>query len=342
MQFHSFLVLKIYNYRTFLFTSSKAWCKNITSYNICHFIEIWHKWMKGLIYLVGIGRTGKTQGKETMKRPQKMLVRGLALGIALSLVAATQAAMLVGNNFGGVLYDINEATGAATNPRSTGIPNLVDVAFGPDGTLYGLTTVTSDSLYKFNPTTGTPTLVGSTGLSNIFEGDLAFQPGTGVLFGVQDVPSAHRLFTIDVTTGTATIVGNVSGSPGDLSGMAFAPNGTLYMLDTSAGSLLAVNPGTGNVLSSVSLSTHLGDVAGFEFDPVTGVAYVADGHTSGTGQLYTLNLATGGLTAVGPTGATDGLAGLAFNPVTAPEPASVGLLGGAMGLLALRRRRRKL
>src|SRR5713226_8804372 len=88
------------------------------------------------------------------------------------------ADILLGNSAEGTLYDVNTSTGAATNPRSTGINSLVGTAFRADGVLFGLTTFggtpNPNALFRIDPTTGASTLVGSTGLSNIFEGDLAF------------------------------------------------------------------------------------------------------------------------------------------------------------------------
>ena len=282
----------------------------------------------------------------TVTRPRTFC--GLILaGISVAGSAAS-AQNLIGNSFDGVIYDVNQATGQATNPRNTGITNLVDIAYASDGTLYGLTafisTGTGNALYKFDPTTGVPALVGATGLTEIFEGDLAFQPGTGTLFGIQDIPSSvsYRLFTLNTTTGAAGNIVNITGVslPDDLSGMAFASDGTLYVLDTSNETLLTVNPATGAVTSSVNLSSALGNSAGLEFDPASGVLYTADGNLDGTDNLYTLNPTTGALALVGSTTLSNGLAGLTFAPVAIPEPTgALALAGVALTSLLARRRR---
>ena len=79
------------------------------------------------------------------------------------------------------------------------------------------------------------------------------------------------------------------------------------------------------------MNVNLGPVAGLAFDPSTGFAYVVDGGDSGspgTNVLHSLNTSTGHLTAIGPLGLTNGLAGLAFVP-SIPEP-TTGLVGVAL------------
>ena len=254
--------------------------------------------------------------------------------------APSRAGSFLGNSFGGVLYDVNTSTGAVTNPRGTGLDTLVGIASRSDGALFGLTsfqgTPVPNALYQIDPVSGASTLVGSTGLTNIFEGDLAFNPVNGSLFGIENVDSASNrsLFRIDVTTGVATIVGNISAPNGDLSAMAFDASGRLFVIDTGNAMLLNVDPTTAGINSSVSLSMQLGARGGMAFDPTTGTGYVADGGNGGTNSLYTIDISTGVLTLVGPTGIPSGLAGLTFSPLATtviPEPPA-GLLAAIASL----------
>ena len=205
-----------------------------------------------------------------------------------------------------MLFDVDIATGATTNPRDTGITNLTGIAFSPSGTLFGLTSFftsgTDNALYTFDTATGAPTLVGSTGLT-LAEGDLAFDPTTGTLYGIEGLSGADRtLFTIDPTTGAATTIGAVGIlNVNDLSAMAFDAAGNLFIVDTAIAALLRVNKATGAVLNSVPLSAgSLGPLAGLAFDPDTGIAYFANGGGSAN-NLYTLNTTTGALTLIRPT-----------------------------------------
>jgi hypothetical protein len=282
---------------------------------------------------------------EGVRRPSRWLTAVFFLTFAFVTASATTARaapILLGNTFPGVLSDVNIATGATTNPRDTGITNLMGIAFSPTGTLFGLTALfssgTPNALYTFDTATGAPTLVGSTGLT-LAEGDLAFDPTTGTLYGYGGLSFPDRtLFTINPATGAATTIG-VLGivNTNDLSAMAFDTAGNLFILDTAVASLLRVNKATGATLGSIPLSIgSLGPLAGLAFDPVTGIAYFANGGGS-TNNLYTLDTTTGALTLIGPNA---GLAGLAFAPArtVVPEPGTLVLFG--VGLVTLMARRR--
>jgi hypothetical protein len=101
-----------------------------------------------------------------------------------------------------------------------GLDHSMDgIAFGLDGTLYGLSQSPAGTaqpfLYTINTTTGATTLVGSTGLTGNSAGGLAVDPNTGVLYAAVNT----SLYTINTTTGAATLVGNTGFS--DISGIAF-------------------------------------------------------------------------------------------------------------------------
>src|SRR6202011_1590185 len=90
----------------------------------------------------------------------------------------------------GQLFDYTQGSGAATNPRLIAAPPAIasgalvaGIDFSPSGTLYALTTAPDNSLYTVNPTTGAATSVplsGPTLPANITEGDLAFDPTSGL------------------------------------------------------------------------------------------------------------------------------------------------------------------
>ena len=64
-------------------------------------------------------------------------------------------------------------------------------------------------------------------------GDLSFQPGTGVLYGITSntFSPGGLLYTINLTTAAATFIGDAQSGAGG--GIAFAPNGTLYQTSFS-------------------------------------------------------------------------------------------------------------
>ena len=166
----------------------------------------------------------------------------------------------VGIDSAGVLYDVDIQTGATSNPRSTGIDHAIDVVYGLNGVLYTVTadeasTAIPNALYTLDPFTGHATLIGSTGLNDIHEGDLAVDPITGTLYAVTGHGSgsnANSLLTIDLQTGVASIVGQIPvGSDSDLSGLAFDAEGNLFVL---------ANPILGDVVanSTVDFSSQQG------------------------------------------------------------------------------------
>ncbi len=274
------------------------------------------------------------------------LVFSFVMIVSFLSTADAFAQSLLGNTFNGILYDIDPATGDASNPRATGMgmDSLAGIAFAPDGMLYGLTTGVgrpANSLVTINPDTGAYTPIGFTGFP-IVEGDLAFDPISDVLFGIQSVPNNRQLFSIDVATGAGTVVGDLGGlEDGDFSAMVFTPNGSLYILDSGVflgtgektpTRLLTVDKSTAAIVNSVTLSVDLGYTSGMDVNPATGTLYVADGGFGvGTDSLYTLNPTTGFMTLVGSTGLPDGLAGIAF---VIPEPTCMAIVS-LFGLVAI-------
>ena len=112
----------------------------------------------------------------------------------------------------GTFLTIDVASGLAATVGSygEGIQSAGDLAFDADGVLYALVTRTGDSstwLARINRGTGAATLVGSTGLEQVY--GLAFGPDR-VLYAVSGGSPAHRL-VLNVSTGQATLVGVYSG-----------------------------------------------------------------------------------------------------------------------------------
>ena len=252
--------------------------------------------------------------------PGRFAALSLLLAFAWTAMEASGAG-LIGADFKGNLYNVNEGTGAVSNLKSTGLGNIYGIAYSPSGTLYALGTPCNTgnclaSLYTLSPTVGVATLVGGLTFKDVLEGDLAFDPTTGSLYGLYNVAGQNEyLFSINPSTGFGANIG-VIGNPetNDPSAMAFDSAGNLWVVDTETSALLKVNKSTGTVISSVNLTiAGLGVTAGMAIDPVTGIAYLATGSGgagASTNSLYTINLSTGALTLVGPlTGASVGLFG---------------------------------
>lgn len=255
-----------------------------------------------------------------------------ALWIGCSTLSTAAGAELLAVDFDGILYDLDPLSAQVRNPRDTGIAHLNGLTRSPDGDYYGHDALI-DTLFRISELTGTATAIGWIGL-DVTEGDLDFDPTTGILYGLQTFGD-DKLFTIDVATGLGSVVGTVL-TNGDASAMAFDAQGTLYVLDTRNELLLTVDPATALAGKVVSLSRSLGATAGMDFDPETGLLYVADGGPGGTNALYTLDPFAGVLSEIGNTGLPGGLSGLAF----VPEPAT-GIFCLLIGMILPRRRRRR-
>ena len=253
----------------------------------------------------------------------------------------------VGNGSGsaaGRLLLVSQATGAGTiiaDPVTPG--GITGLALDPaSGVLFGTTMQNAgdfSSLVRIDPATGA--LLGTVGVitdgpAPMSIGDLAIHPVTGTLYGIRSngdgANLGGRLYTINKSTGAATLVGNANSGSGG--GIAFAPDGTLYQTAHNAPggsfSLNRLNPANAARLSSVPLQFYFDGLA---VRPSDGALFAA---TGGSGdQIFTINPATGAATLVGATGAgsTSDLAFAAATDALAPvvelrDPAGA-LLGSA-------------
>lgn len=114
-----------------------------------------------------------------------------------------------------VLYRLNPSTGAATAIGPQGQP-VTGLAFR-NGVLYGLGGDSTDNLLIVNRTTGNATLRGPLVTATLVDGGIDFD-GSGVLWGISDAGGTPRppsqVFTINTTTGAATVVATVTNGDG--------------------------------------------------------------------------------------------------------------------------------
>jgi hypothetical protein len=116
------------------------------------------------------------------------------------------------------LYTINLATGGMILVGTiTNSYCVLAIAFDDSGQLYGLDIIT-DSLIRIDKSNGTGTVVGSTGFDAHFFGHgMGFEPVTGVMYlaSYNNTNSTTELRTIDLSTGSSTLIGDLGGnSPG--------------------------------------------------------------------------------------------------------------------------------
>jgi len=241
----------------------------------------------------------------------------LPIVFAALAIALPASAGLLGISGDSVLYDINTSNGTPTNPRTVGNKVLM-IAMSPSGTLYGVSQGTPTDvpaggmLYTIDVTFGTPTLVDTLDQYLFVEGDIAVDPTTSILYGVD---GQGILYTISTVTAQVTTVGTVSTNNIDLSAMTFDAAGNLYMVDSFGPTLLRVNKTNGSIISSLPLDPINQEVGGLVFSP-GGTLFHAAGTTS---KLYTVNTITGNCPTLGPIPATYGIWGLTWQG----EPTSI-------------------
>jgi hypothetical protein len=247
-----------------------------------------------------------------------------------------------GNLFGvdfdsGMLFSVSPINASLTPVGFAGA-SFAEIQFAPNGILYGFTAVPTPSLYTINPTTAAVSLIGPLGSSD-FEGGLAFAPN-GSAFGTNgDNASNPQLFSLNLSTGTATVIATISGGAHDINGLAYRGDGKLVGLDRVSNSLLVIDPTTGISSLLAAVPSTVGGVGGMTV--LGGVGYY---NTAGSGasipgsnNLYSFNLFTGASTLVGSFASSISDSGLSGLAAPAPEPSSLILaVSSFVGLAAWR------
>jgi len=261
--------------------------------------------------------------------------------LCLALMAAPEA--LAGNLYGlhynsRDLYSVSELDASVTLIGNTGAA-LGGMDMSSDGFLYGIGTGSSAALYRVDPSTAETTTIGPLGLGFVFEGALVISP-EGVLYGTNgDAASNPQLFTVDIDTGAAAVVGTISGGPHDVNGLAWRSDGMLVGMDGNQNVLLAIDPATAASSVITPFTPDVGLAGGMAVLGDTGYFATGGSVVGGTNELYSFDLYTGEHTLIAGF-PEDVITGLGFSALAAvPEPASVVLLALG-GLAALSRRRR--
>ena len=111
---------------------------------------------------------------------------------------------------------------------------------------------------------------------------------------------SNDLYSFDTDTNIETFVGDL-GLNEDSTGMAFGPNGELYMFERESQSLYSVNTNTA--------ATALIGFSGISAEDFTVSADGSEGYATADGNLYSIDLVTGASTLIGAlgNGTTDGL-----------------------------------
>lgn len=115
------------------------------------------------------------------------------------------------------LYTIDMATGAPTLVGTIGTSLLINLASDGSNYLYGVG-ITDDVLYQVDPSVPSVTAIGATGQSFNYAQDMEYDFENDIMY-VAGYTTVGQLFTIDLTTGVCTLVGNFQGGS-ELTGVA--------------------------------------------------------------------------------------------------------------------------
>ncbi len=133
-------------------------------------------------------------------------------GMAFDPVTGTMYASAAGGTpITSRLYTLNTATGAATLVGPTGPGIIIDIAINAAGQAFGID-ISTDSLVAINKATGAATTIGALGIDANFAQGMAFDKAADVLYwaSYRSTPGGE-LYTVNTTTGAATLVGGLAG-----------------------------------------------------------------------------------------------------------------------------------
>ena len=135
--------------------------------------------------------------------------------------------------------------------------------------------------------------------ASFFWSGFAADPTTGVLYAsATNCTNTSRLFTINVTDGTASEIGTISNGA-CTADIAINGNGQMFGVEENGNQLISINKSTaaGTVIGVLGYNAANGQ--GLDFDEGTGILYLAALQPGPISQLRTVNTATGATTVIG-------------------------------------------
>jgi trimeric autotransporter adhesin len=217
---------------------------------------------------------------------------------------------------GAVVFTDGTLAYAAGDPNQGANPNVVASAY--TNSFYGATTTT---LYNLDsnldalitqtpPNSGTLNTVGALGVNITDNAGFDISPEGGA-FAALDTGSGASLYSIDLSSGAASVVGGIGAGNLTIVGIAVAPPPfTVYAVDNANNLHAFYSSDSANIISTMAISGLQTDedVLGIDIRPATGELY-ALGSTS---RLYKINPDTAVATVVGSGPFTPSLNGTAF------------------------------
>jgi uncharacterized protein DUF6923 len=244
---------------------------------------------------------------------------------------------------GGMLQDV----GPLNDLRATNFP-ITGLAFDPlTGVLYGSSgdsnAAARAKLVTINPATGFVTVIGAFNAGPVTMGgvpstmaDIAFD-SAGNLFGVGSV-GGPQLYSINIGTGQATVIGSSGLTSTSGGGLAISPNDVFYGTPTST-RFGTYNSGTGAFTNIANPTKPVGGAyAALAFNGSTLYGLDLGPMPAQATHLVTIDPTTGTVTDVGLS--VSRLDSIAFQIVPEPGAVSMFVIGGSLlGVAAWKRRR---
>jgi hypothetical protein len=279
--------------------------------------------------LYALGSTGrlyiinKTNASATLVAPLSVALNGTDFGFdfnpvpdRLRIVSNTGQNLRVNPNDGSTIVDgtLNPGTPSVT---AAGYTN--NFAGATSTTLYVIDTNTDQLLIQNPPNNGTLNPVGSLGVDASSANGFDIFAGDGIAYAALTVSGTTSLYTINLMTGAATLVGPIGSGSTSLRGLA-ADMGTTagYMAFgvTMSNNLISFNTARPAIILSTLPITGLQtgeNIVGIDFRPATGQLYALGSNS----RLYIINPSTGAATFVASLSvALNGTDfGVDFNPV---------------------------
>jgi len=174
-----------------------------------------------------------------------------------------------------------------------------------DGYVYVVDT--ANNLYKLDPETGavlSTISITAPPVGETYSG-MALDPTTDTVYASSTSVGASSLFSVDLPSGNATLIGPITGSNCNIA-IAIDGNGQLYGYDICTDDFWSINKatGAGTLIGSIGFDANFGQ--GMDWDPVTDQIYLT-AFNNGTFQaeLRIADRATGNTSLVGVLGESD-------------------------------------
>ena len=165
---------------------------------------------------------------------------------------------------------------------------------------------TANNLYQIDPDSGavlTMTITAPPG-GETYSG-MALDPTTGIVYASSTNVGSSSLFTVDLSTGTATLIGPITGSGCNIA-IAIDGSGQMYGYDICTDDFWSIDKATavGTMIGSIGFDANFGQ--GMDWDPVTDQIYLAAFNSSAfQPELRIADRVTGNTSLVGVLGASE-------------------------------------